>query len=360
MSVTIQHLNKYYQAYHALNDINLTLKTGELTALLGPSGCGKTTLLRTIAGLEFADEGKIFFTDIDVTNLNPMERNVGFVFQNYALFQHMNIFENVAFGLKSLPRKQRPTTSEIKNEVMRLLELVQLPHLAKSYPAQLSGGQRQRVALARSLAVKPQILLLDEPFSALDAQVRKSLRRWLRGLQQELAITTIFVTHDQEEALDISDNVVVMNQGIVEQVDTPHNIYYQPKSEFVSSFLGDSNIFHAQLENNALIIDNFSHRLSHKSLLQTNESHNNNSANAYVRPYELTLSKSSDNALGKGKIVHTHTIGFLIRIEIQSEQSPQLIEVVMTKALFEQQNFKLNDEVYMIPDKINLFQNMNM
>ncbi|KGQ71020.1 sulfate ABC transporter ATP-binding protein [Chelonobacter oris] len=356
MSVVIKNLNKHFGSFTALKNINLELKQGELTALLGPSGCGKTTLLRIIAGLDFADSGHILFAGRDVTQLTAARRKVGFVFQHYALFRHMTIFDNVAFGLQVRSKRERPTKEAIRERVFSLLELVKLAHLAASYPDQLSGGQRQRIALARALAVKPEVLLLDEPFGALDAQVRKSLRRWLRTLQHELNITTVFVTHDQEEALEVSDRVVVMNQGQVEQVDFPSNIYYAPQTEFVTEFVGDNNIFHGHLDQDQLIVGEFVHQIKANG----KPNHANGSATAYVRPYELTLSRQSRNALAKGEITHIYNIGFLTRVELQSGQSRQPIEVILTKDQFRRENYHIGEAVYLIPDNLNLFQNMNL
>ncbi|MBT0570211.1 sulfate ABC transporter ATP-binding protein [Curvibacter sp. CHRR-16] len=243
MSIAIRNVNKHFGAFHALNNVNLDIASGELVALLGPSGCGKTTLLRIIAGLETADAGNILFSGEDTTDVHVRERNVGFVFQHYALFRHMTVFDNVAFGLRMKPRKLRPSEAQIKTKVMELLQLVQLDWLADRFPAQLSGGQRQRIALARALAVEPKVLLLDEPFGALDAKVRKELRRWLRRLHDELHVTSIFVTHDQEEALEVADRVVLMNKGNIEQIGTPQEVWDNPASAFVYSFLGDVNQF---------------------------------------------------------------------------------------------------------------------
>ncbi|MGL4930026.1 MAG: sulfate/molybdate ABC transporter ATP-binding protein, partial [Plesiomonas sp.] len=215
MSVEVKHIQKAFNGFATLHDINLTFRSGELAALLGPSGCGKTTLLRIIAGLEREDQGQILLNGQDVSALSARDRKVGFVFQHYALFRHMSVFENVAFGLRVKPRHLRPNEATIRQKVLTLLELVHLGHLAQRYPSELSGGQRQRVALARTLAVEPQVLLLDEPFGALDAQVRKELRRWLRELHNELHVTSLFVTHDQEEALEVADRIVVMNKGQV-------------------------------------------------------------------------------------------------------------------------------------------------
>ena len=255
MSIEIRSVNKHFGQFHALKDVNLDVDSGELLALLGPSGCGKTTLLRIIAGLEAPDTGSILFAGEDATDVHVRERNVGFVFQHYALFRHMTVFENVAFGLRVKPRSLRPSEAQIKAKVHDLLKLVQLDWLADRFPAQLSGGQRQRIALARALAVEPKVLLLDEPFSALDAKVRKELRRWLRRLHDELHVTSIFVTHDQEEALEVADRVVLMNQGVVEQVGTPQDVWDHPASPFVYGFLGDVNLFHGRAHEGLLHLD---------------------------------------------------------------------------------------------------------
>src|SRR3546814_646380 len=224
MDVRIVGVRKEFDRFPALHDVSLDIRSGELVALLGPSGSGKTTLLRLIAGLEYPTEGAVYFGDDEASSKSVQERNVGFVFQSYALFRHMSVMENIAFGLRVRPRASRPSKRAIRNRVLELLELVQLPGLEHRFPAQLSGGQRQRVALARALAIEPRILLLDEPFGALDAKVRKDLRRWLRQLHNQTGYTTIFVTHDQEEALELADRVVVMNRGHIEQVDTTEEI----------------------------------------------------------------------------------------------------------------------------------------
>ena len=249
MSIEIENIDKRFGSFTALNDVSLSIPSGELVALLGPSGSGKTTLLRIIAGLETPDAGRILFNGEDTTERHVRERQVGFVFQHYALFRHMTVFENVAFGLKVRPRKTRPSKAEIRDKVMKLLRLVQLEVLADRYPAQLSGGQRQRIALARALAVEPQVLLLDEPFGALDAQVRAELRRWLRRLHDEIHVTSVFVTHDQEEALEVADRIVVMNEGKIEQTGTPDEVYENPANPFVLNFLGNVNLFHGRIHN---------------------------------------------------------------------------------------------------------------
>ncbi len=250
MSIAIQSIAKSFGSFRALDDVSLDLPRGELVALLGPSGCGKTTLLRIIAGLETADAGRILLDGQDATEKHVRERQVGFVFQHYALFRHMSVFENVAFGMRVKPRKERLADTEIRRRVNELLDLVQLGWLKDRYPAQLSGGQRQRIALARALAVEPQVLLLDEPFGALDAKVRKELRRWLRRLHDELHISSVFVTHDQEEALEVADRIVLMNRGRIEQVGTPRQIYEEPATSFAYSFIGNVNAFHGKIEGN--------------------------------------------------------------------------------------------------------------
>jgi sulfate transport system ATP-binding protein len=247
MSIEVRNLRKAFGQFVALDNVSLDVPGGELVALLGPSGSGKTTLLRIIAGLEPADQGTIHFHGENATDQPVRERQVGFVFQHYALFRHMSVFENVAFGLRVRPRRVRPAESEIRDTVMGLLSLVQLDVLAERRPSELSGGQRQRVALARALAVKPKVLLLDEPFGALDAKVRKELRRWLRRLHEEVHVTSVFVTHDQEEALEVSDRVVIMNEGRIEQSGTPEQVYEHPATQFVYGFLGDVNLFHGRI-----------------------------------------------------------------------------------------------------------------
>ena len=243
MSIQVRNIHKSFGSFTALGDVSLDFPSGELVALLGPSGCGKTTLLRIIAGLETADRGSVLLDGVDASDTHVRERQVGFVFQHYALFRHMTVFDNVAFGLRVKPRKIRPSEAEIKRKVHELLNLVQLDWLGSSFPPQLSGGQRQRIALARALAVEPRVLLLDEPFGALDAKVRKELRRWLRRLHDELHITSIFVTHDQEEALEVADRLVLMDHGKVEQVGSPTEVYERPATPFVYGFLGASNRF---------------------------------------------------------------------------------------------------------------------
>ncbi|HVZ43244.1 MAG TPA: sulfate ABC transporter ATP-binding protein [Ramlibacter sp.] len=290
MSIEIRNVGKRFGEFHALRDVSLDIDPGELVALLGPSGCGKTTLLRIIAGLETADTGSIFFSGEDTTGVHVRERQVGFVFQHYALFRHMTVFENVAFGLRVKPRAQRPRESEIRTKVHELLRLVQLDWLAERFPSQLSGGQRQRIALARALAVEPKVLLLDEPFGALDAKVRKELRRWLRRLHDELNVTSIFVTHDQEEALEVADRVVLMNAGRVEQVGSPQDVWDHPVSPFVYGFLGDVNLFHGRAHEGEVLLDGLQLPSPEHAFA------NNAKACAYVRPHDLEVERYSPGA----------------------------------------------------------------
>lgn len=293
MSIQVQDIHKQFGAFTALDKVSLDFPSGELVALLGPSGCGKTTLLRVIAGLETADSGRVILEGEDASDTHVRERQVGFVFQHYALFRHMTVFENVAFGLRVKPRRERPSEAEIRKRVHRLLELVQLDWLADRFPSQLSGGQRQRIALARALAVQPQVLLLDEPFGALDAKVRKELRRWLRRLHDELHVTSIFVTHDQEEALEVADRVVVINKGQIEQVGTPQQVWDNPASPFVYSFLGDVNLFRGRASDDGKVVldDGFALPEDTEAAATADAGASNGSALAYVRPHELEVSR---------------------------------------------------------------------
>ncbi|MBD2782472.1 sulfate/thiosulfate ABC transporter ATP-binding protein CysA [Xenorhabdus szentirmaii] len=282
MSIEINKISKSFGRTQILNDISLDIESGEMLALLGPSGSGKTTLLRIIAGLEQQSSGQLKFHGQDVSRMHAKERRVGFVFQHYALFRHMTVFDNVAFGLTVLPRRQRPDSTELRNKVMSLLDMVQLSHLADRYPSQLSGGQKQRVALARALAVEPQILLLDEPFGALDAQVRAELRRWLRQLHEELKFTSVFVTHDQEEAMEVADKVVVMNQGCIEQVGTPQQVWREPESRFVLEFMGNVNKLQGEIKDSLLWIGGNILPLNIKPLHQ-------GSVDVFFRPWDMIL-----------------------------------------------------------------------
>ena len=316
MSIEIRNIKKNFGSFSALNDVSLDVPSGELVALLGPSGCGKTSLLRIIAGLETPDAGSIHFHGSDATDRDVRERQVGFVFQHYALFRHMTVFENVAFGLRVRPKKTRPSENEIQRRVHELLELVQLDWLSDRYPPQLSGGQRQRIALARALAVEPKVLLLDEPFGALDAQVRKDLRRWLRRLHDELHITSVFVTHDQEEALEVADRVVVMNHGVVEQIGSPQAVYDNPASPFVYQFLGNVNLFHSRVHAGFAKIGEVELALNEHQ--QTQDS----PAMAYVRPHDIEILRHPDGISSfKAKINYIHAIGPVVRLELERSDS---------------------------------------
>lgn len=309
MSITIQQLNKHFGGFHALKNINLEVPTGKLVSLLGPSGCGKTTLLRIIAGLETADGGEILFDGRNVTRQHVRERKVGFVFQHYALFRHMNVSDNIAFGLSVLPRSERPGKAQIRAKVEELLQLVQLPHLAKAYPHQLSGGQRQRIALARALAVSPKLLLLDEPFGALDAKVRKELRTWLCNIHHELGTTSILVTHDQEEALEVSDQIVVMNHGRIEQTGTAESLYRTPANAFVTEFLGETDAFEGRIEKGAWHYNGFAWPLDPARKWQEQ------TATGYVRPHEWAPAAGTPPMLN-ARIEKIHPAGALTHLTV--------------------------------------------
>ena len=349
MSIEIRNLRKTFGEFDVLKDLSLTVESGELLALLGPSGCGKTTLLRIIAGLETADAGQVLFHGEDATQRPVSERQVGFVFQHYALFRHMSVFDNVAFGLSVRPRASRPAKADIRERVMRLLKLVQLDWLADAYPDQLSGGQRQRIALARSLAVEPRVLLLDEPFGALDAKVRKELRRWLRQLHDDIHLTSVFVTHDQEEALEVSDRVVVMNRGVIEQVGRPEEIYEHPASPFVTQFLGDVNLFHGRVGANHVEIGDYAHPLDGQAPAGKGE------ASVYIRPHDLEISREAGQALATGTIEHIHSVGPIVRVELRRQGSGELIDAALTRDDYQQLRLALGDTVYVRPRKLAVF-----
>ena len=355
MSIEIRNLSKQFGTFSALRDVSLEVKSGELLALLGPSGSGKTTLLRVIAGLEAADTGQVLFQGEDATDQHVRERQVGFVFQHYALFRNMTIFENVAFGLRVRPKKFRPSTAEIQQRVHELLKLVQLDWLADRYPHQLSGGQRQRIALARALAVEPKVLLLDEPFGALDAKVRKELRSWLRRLHDEMHITSVFVTHDQEEALEVADRVVVMNEGRIEQIGTPDEVYEHPASPFVYKFLGKVNLFHGRLHRGRAWIGGI--EIDAPEHTEAEEL----SGVAYVRPHDIHVDKV-DNALnGEGAIAahvsHILSVGPVVRLQLMRDdgKDKELIEVEISRERFRELQLTRGDQVFIKPSRFDLF-----
>ncbi|MFO1331466.1 MAG: sulfate ABC transporter ATP-binding protein [Rubrivivax sp.] len=315
MSIEIRNLNKRFGATVVCDGLNLDIPAGELVALLGPSGSGKTTLLRIIAGLEVPDSGEVRFHGEDATHTSVRERNVGFVFQHYALFGHMTIFENVAFGLRVRPKARRPSDGQIQSKVMELLKLVQLDWVADRYPHQLSGGQRQRIALARALAVEPKVLLLDEPFGALDAKVRKELRRWLRRLHDEMHVTSVFVTHDQDEAMEVADRIVVMNHGAIEQQGTPDQVYDHPASPFVLQFLGDVNLFHGR----------FGHAPGGEPA---------QADTVYVRPHELEIVARAEPGTLAVTLSQVLTVGAHTRIEFKRDDDGSYVDVEMPRSEF--------------------------
>ncbi|HWF61304.1 MAG TPA: sulfate ABC transporter ATP-binding protein [Nitrospira sp.] len=354
MSIQVDHVTKRFGAFVVLNDVSLHVQEGELVALLGPSGCGKTTLLRILAGLEKPDRGRIFLHGTEATNRRVTERRVGFVFQHYALFRHMTVAENVAFGLTVQPRSLRPSAARIQERVRELLTLVQLQAMAGRYPSQLSGGQRQRVALARALAVEPKLLLLDEPFGALDAKVRKELRRWLRRLHDELHITGILVTHDQEEALEVADRVVVMHQGNVEQIGTPDEVYEHPASPFVCQFLGDVNMFHGR----AVQERNFPALppLPDGELVAPVGTVDEREI-TFVRPHDLDLNRNRMNPAQVEAIVrYVLTAGSRVRIELIAQDSTQAIEVELTKERYRELNLREGEVVFVHPRRRQVFK----
>ena len=340
MSIEIRNLNKAFGKTVVCDNINLDIPSGELVALLGPSGSGKTSLLRIIAGLERPDSGSVLFHGEDATFDDVRDRQVGFVFQHYALFGHMSIFENVAFGLRVRPRATRPPEAKIKEKVMELLKLVQLDWLADRYPHQLSGGQRQRIALARALAVEPKVLLLDEPFGALDAKVRKELRRWLRRLHDEMHVTSVFVTHDQDEAMEVADRVVVMNLGKIEQDGTPDEVYDRPATPFVLQFLGDVNLFHG--------------RFGHAPGGSTDPSEV-----SYVRPHELEIVATRSEGTLAVTLSQALTVGPQTRIEFKRQDDGSYVDVEMPRAeyqlLRDRLGLRTGSEVFLKPRRVTRF-----
>jgi sulfate/thiosulfate transport system ATP-binding protein len=340
MSIEVRHLNKRFGKTVVCDNLNLDIPSGELVALLGPSGSGKTTLLRIIAGLEVPDSGSVAFHGEDATDADVRDRQVGFVFQHYALFGHLSIFENVAFGLRVRHKATRPSEADIRSKVMQLLKLVQLDWVADRYPHQLSGGQRQRIALARALAVEPKVLLLDEPFGALDAKVRKELRRWLRRLHDEVHVTSVFVTHDQDEAMEVADRVVVMNEGRIEQVGSPDEVYDHPASPFVLQFLGDVNLFHGRLGHapgGGVAPDEVS----------------------YVRPHELEIVGEPAPGAWPATLSQTLTVGPHTRIEFVRDGGEGYVDVELPRVDYQRLRQRLDlrsgSRVYLKPRRVTRF-----
>jgi len=352
MSVEVKNVTKKFGAFTALNNVNLKVESGELVALLGPSGSGKTTLLRTIAGLEFPDPGQaqILYYGEDVTQIPASERKAGFAFQHYALFRHLSVFENIAFGLRVRPRETRPPEAEIRARVEKLLKLIQLEPLGQRYPSQLSGGQRQRVALARALAVEPKVLLLDEPFGALDAKVRKELRRWLRQLHDEIHITTLFVTHDQEEALEVADRVAIMRDGHIEQIGTPEEIYDHPASPFVYDFLGSVNLFSGRIKDGAVTIDGteFAAPGAAGDL--------DADAIAFVRPHDVRITRTPGGQKNFPAIVlRCNAAGPVANLELERINDGGQFNAQMSKEEFQQLQPKAGEQVYVELKNVKVF-----
>jgi sulfate transport system ATP-binding protein len=346
----VQNVSRRFGDFTAVDNVSLAVDAGEFFTLLGPSGCGKTTLLRLIAGLEVPDEGTILFHGADAADRRAAERGVGFVFQHYALFRHMTVFENIAFGLRVRPRALRPSPPEIASRVRRLIELVQLEPMTDRYPAQLSGGQRQRVALARALAVEPEVLLLDEPFGALDARVRKELRRWLRRLHDELHVTSVFVTHDQEEALEVADRVVLMNAGRIAQVGTPQEVWEHPASPFVLDFLGNVNLFRGRVHRGRLSLGDYEidvpeHAHTHAS-----------AAVGYVRAHEMDLERAScgDGGL-PATVLHVRQLGPLVRVELERLDTGETFEASLSAERFAELALERGETVCVRPRHVRVF-----
>ncbi|HEY3445718.1 MAG TPA: sulfate ABC transporter ATP-binding protein [Myxococcales bacterium] len=349
MSIEVRHLSKRFGPFVAVEDVDLRVETGELVALLGPSGSGKTTLLRLVAGLEVPDAGTVLFDGEDSTSTHVSDRRVGFVFQHYALFRHMTVFENIAFGLRVRPSATRPPPKEIEDRVRKLLQLVQLEAMAQRLPAQLSGGQRQRVALARALAVEPRVLLLDEPFGALDAKVRKELRRWLRRLHDDLHVTSVFVTHDQEEALEAADRVVVMNQGRVEQAGTPAEVWAKPASPFVLDFLGDVNLFHGRVEGGKAIVgplkfDAPEHARTGAQI-----------AALYIRPHQLQIElEGKGEGQFRARVERINSAGPLVKVDLVAEWGDP-VRVELSQERYRELGLQEGAAVFVSPLQMSIF-----
>jgi sulfate transport system ATP-binding protein len=352
MGIQLRNISKTFVSFQALKNVNLTIPSGELVALLGPSGSGKTTLLRIIAGLEVFDpweDSAILFHNRDVTGQSVAQRQVGFVFQHYALFRHMTVFENIAFGLRVRPRAVRPSGDAVEARVQQLLSLIQLENLGNRYPSQLSGGQRQRVALARALAIEPSLLLLDEPFGALDAKVRQSLRRWLRRLHDEIHVTSVFVTHDQDEALEVADRIVVMNKGRIEQCGTPDEVFHKPANGFVMDFLGNVNLFHGRVENGRAV---FSPPAAQSP---PGGKPNGGTARLFVRPFDLEIhGQSMGESSFRGQITRIQSAGPVVKVELLDEAN-QTVFVEMAHERFRQQTLAVGEQVYVSPRESRVF-----
>jgi len=352
MSIEVRHITKTFGQFYALRDVSLLVPAGQLVALLGPSGSGKTTLLRVISGLEQPDpspESQILFHEEDVVARRVGKREVGFVFQHYALFRNMSVFENIAFGLRVRPWRLRPNKAEITRRVRELLQLIQLENLEKRYPSQLSGGQRQRVALARALAVEPKVLLLDEPFGALDAKVRKELRRWLRRLHDEIHVTSVFVTHDQDEALEVADQVVVMNAGQIEQVGTPEEVFHHPRTEFVMRFLGETNDFHGRVDAGSV------HFGSLELPYLEDRQQVMGDARVFVRPHDLTIDTKTNGLPSlEADVLRVQSAGPVVRVELKTSDG-QMLAAELSQERFDTMHLEIGSKVFVRPRHIRVF-----
>src|ERR1700728_5041967 len=350
MSIEVRHIRKNFGSFVALDNVSLDIPTGELVALVGPSGSGRTTLLRIIAGLELPDAGSVRFDSEEATNRSVRERHVGFVFQHYALFKHMTVFENVAFGLRVRPRNIRPPEDQIRAKVHDLLKLVQLDWSGNRFPSQLSGGQRQRVALARALAVEPKVLLLDEPFGALDAKVRKELRRWLRQLHDEIHITTLFVTHDQEEALEVSDRVAILRAGKIEQIGTPEEIYDHPASPFVYDFLGNVNLFSGRVREGAVVIAD-----TEFSVPET-AGETETPTVAFVRPHDIRITREPNAPKTfAALVIRSNAAGPVANLELERVNGGSQFTAQLSKEEFQRLLPKAGEQVFVELKNVKIF-----
>ena len=352
MSVEVRNITKKFGEFVALDHVSLKVESGELVALLGPSGSGKTSLLRVIAGLEFPDtlEAKVLFYGEDVTSIPASQRQAGFAFQHYALFRHLTVFENIAFGLRVRPKTTRPSEEKIRARVGELLKLIQLEPLARRFPAQLSGGQRQRVALARCLAVEPRVLLLDEPFGALDAKVRKELRHWLRKLHDEIHVTTLFVTHDQEEALEVADRVAILRDGRIEQIGTPEEIYDHPATPFVYDFLGNVNLFSGRVREGAVVIGET------EFAMEETAGETDTDAVAFVRPHDIRITREPNGQKTfPAKIIRCNAAGPLANLELERLEGGGHFTAQLSKEEFQQLQPKAGDQVFVELKNVKIF-----
>jgi len=348
MSIFAKNVTKKFGNFVALDNVSIEAESGALVALLGPSGSGKTTLLRIIAGLEVADSGTVSYLDDDITHRTARERNMGFVFQHYALFRHMTVFENVAFGLRVRKWKE----PDIRNRVGELLKLVRLEEMADRYPSQLSGGQKQRIALIRALAPDPKVILLDEPFGALDAKVRGELRDWLRRFHDEFQVTSLFVTHDQQEAFDVADKILVMSNGRVEQVGSPEEVFNRPANAFVMDFLGNVNVFKGEFKDGRVLLGNVEMPVGANTFRTAN-----GSADVFIRPHELDIDRTAKQGNSiQGKIVHINPAGSTVKVRVRAEEFGLMVNVDITPDRHRELALAVGEAVYLSPKAGIVFQ----